>query len=309
MNFGIGVTQLPAVRFHDTDILPLSAPPDHPRIIKSGVGSTQHPKSPRVAGSDMVFTLLYQLEQPELLERLLDTDGTATFFFRMMAYVDSGEDLYVKRDAMEVEIGFLSRGSKDESKPNKGVRYTIGKRDTSSVYKTGPWDLRSAFDSNGGGGTTKAYILAQDSDLAHRIWNNFHLHQLEGPRTRGQNTVRIEWAGMSSAAREKYDRWIAGCRDKVEREKTQSATEYQKLKAEKGINGILADGFEDYKKTALKCRAECGVAVATMRCGKCHFARYCSAACQRDDWKYHKSYCGKEDTWDWTQEKFEDLLK
>ncbi|KAF7364802.1 Ankyrin repeat and mynd domain containing 2 [Mycena venus] len=287
-------TQPPAVRFLNTDILPLS--------------------SPRRPPEDGVATLLHRLGQPQVLERLLDTETTATFALRMKALSSSSgaeEDLYVRREGMDFEMGLVAPESSDETKPKLGVRYTVGERAPSSVYKTGPWIPHSSFDPAVGiaWGGTPAKARAQGAALARKIWEMFYLQNNNTDATLGRAIVCVEWAGMTSDDREKYEKWIAEIKQRDEKDIKEKKIEYEKLKAQIGVDGILADSFEDFKKTLLRCRAECGVAVATMQCGKCHFAKYCSAACQLDDWKYHKQYCGKEDTWDFSNEKFEDLLK
>jgi hypothetical protein len=37
--------------------------------------------------------------------------------------------------------------------------------------------------------------------------------------------------------------------------------------------------------------AECGAAGASFGCSRCHRVRYCGAACQRGNWKAHKTAC------------------
>ena len=38
-------------------------------------------------------------------------------------------------------------------------------------------------------------------------------------------------------------------------------------------------------------RHECEVRGKTKKCASCGFVSYCSVACQRADWKYHKQGC------------------
>ncbi|KAJ7701150.1 hypothetical protein B0H17DRAFT_1195436 [Mycena rosella] len=263
----------------------------YPKTIKSGVDSDQHPKSPRVTGSDGVVTRLHQLGEPELLERLLDVKGTTVFAFRMKANSEKEGDVYITRKGRVVEMGLVATDSSDEAKPTSGMRYTIGE---------------SAPASFGWGGTA-AVARKRGTALALALWRNFHLKGKKVGTRRA--IVRIEWAGMTSSKQTKYDTWMAEFLERVEQENKEYKIEYERLKAEIGINAILASGFEDFKKSSLRCRAECGVEVATLRCSRCHFAKYCSQVCQVDNWKYHKQYCGKEDTWAFGDEKFEDLLK
>ncbi|KAJ7741382.1 hypothetical protein B0H16DRAFT_1378240 [Mycena metata] len=328
--------QPPVVRFLDTDILPLSAPADHPKVIKSGVTSrsSQHPKSPEVDGPDGVVSLLRALGQPELLERLLDTEGTLRFSFRIKPSGskmnnEPEQDFYIVREGVEVEIGFVAGDSTDEKNPKLGVKYIIDDRPSSSPYKTGPWlPQTSIYDKRGMWGGSAEDARAQASTLARDIWQNFRPVQPEvrtdddsEDLTFARAVIHVDWPGIDRA---RYDLWMKAFAERVQKEK-ESRLEYERLKAKIGIDAILASGFEDYRKTFYRCRAQCGVKTAELQCGKCHFARrwfvsssgkneltriigYCSSACQLQDWKYHKPYCGKEDPLILT-EKFEDLLK
>ncbi|KAJ7740254.1 hypothetical protein DFH07DRAFT_839370 [Mycena maculata] len=267
-------TQPPAVRFQDTAILPLSSPVDHPKVIESEVDCNQHPKSPPVTGPDGVATLLHRLGQPGFLERLLDSEGTATFDFRMKPNSDKESDFYIRRNGNEVEIGLVAADSRDETKPTLGVRYDIGPRSRSLPYRTGPWHPQSSSSIGSAWGGTATVARQRGSDLARNLWQNFHL-QNKKVGTSGRAVVCIDWADMDASDRTKYDAWMAEFLEGVEKGNQESKIEYEKLKAEIGVDAILAGGFEDYKKTFLRCRAECGVEVATMRCSKCHFASQC----------------------------------
>ncbi|KAJ7617447.1 hypothetical protein DFH06DRAFT_101457 [Mycena polygramma] len=275
----IGATQPPVIRFQDTDLLPLNSPADHPKVIKSGVASShssQHPNSQSLTGPDGIVTLLYHLSQPEVLERLLDTEGTATFAFRMKPSSDKEGDIYVKRKGLEVEIGLVATERRDERKPKLGIRYTIGARLPSSPYRTGPWLPQASFDPALALGSAwdanPALARTRGAVLARAVWHNFHLQHNSDGKTSGRAIERVEWADMAPSDREKYDKWIADFKQRVEEGNEKHSKEYQKLKAEIGIDAILASGFDDFKKTFSRCRAECGVTVATMQCGKCHFA-------------------------------------
>ncbi len=96
------------MRFEDTELLPASSPEDYPKIIKSGIDEEgQHHLSPEIAGPSGIATLLYRLGRPELLERLLDVEGTHDFDFSMHIESKYFQDSYVRRRGRRVEVSNL----------------------------------------------------------------------------------------------------------------------------------------------------------------------------------------------------------
>jgi len=89
---------------------------DYPKIIKY-----QHHKSPQITGPFGVVTLLHRIGRPQLLERLLDVDGTQEYNFRVHAN-EPFQDVYVIRQGLNVEIGFLDS---DGTLAQHDVRYVI----------------------------------------------------------------------------------------------------------------------------------------------------------------------------------------
>ncbi|KAJ6583942.1 hypothetical protein DFH09DRAFT_911069, partial [Mycena vulgaris] len=165
------------VRFQDTLILPLSSPVDYPKIIKSGIDTTQPPKLPAFTGPDGTATLMHQLGRPEVLKRLLDAEGTATFAFRMKANSEKESDVYIRREGLVVELGFLFRtpAKRFIDGPSPGVRYTVGDRPPAPPYKTGPWTPEASSDAGNAWGGTAAVARDRGTGLARRLWQNFHL--------------------------------------------------------------------------------------------------------------------------------------
>lgn len=61
------------------------------------------------------------------------------------------------------------------------------------------------------------------------------------------------------------------------------------------LKNLLHDRSAQFERVAIQGRLEvcalCGKVGARMRCSRCKSAKYCSAACQRKDWKSHKPIC------------------
>jgi hypothetical protein len=97
-----------------TELLPASSPEDYPKIIKSGIDEEgQHPKSPAITGPCGIATLLHRIGRLQLLERLLDVEGTKEFDLRVRTGEEYLLDVYVQRRGNNVEVNktFYSRAS------------------------------------------------------------------------------------------------------------------------------------------------------------------------------------------------------
>ena len=93
------------IRFLDTELLPASSPEDYPKIIKSGIDEEgQHPKSPKITGPCGIATLLHRIGRPQLLDRLLDVEGTAEYDLRVRTGEKYIQDVYVQRRGKHVEV-------------------------------------------------------------------------------------------------------------------------------------------------------------------------------------------------------------
>lgn len=82
-----------------------SLPPLQRTTLKSGIDEEgQHHKSPEITGPSGLATLLHRIGRKELLERLLDTDGTQDYNLRVITGQKGFSDLYVKRRGVHVEV-------------------------------------------------------------------------------------------------------------------------------------------------------------------------------------------------------------
>jgi len=60
------------------------------------------------------------------------------------------------------------------------------------------------------------------------------------------------------------------------------------------VNAYTEQGIQAGKEAYYKC-ATCQLFFDTIeRCSRCHLTLYCSAACQKKDWKRHRADCVKE---------------
>ncbi|KAK0238941.1 hypothetical protein EDD85DRAFT_828515 [Armillaria nabsnona] len=273
------------VRFEDTELLPASSPEDYPKIIKSGIDEEgQHHLSPAITGPSGIATLLYRLGRPELLERLFDVEGTHDFDFSMHINSKYIQDSYVRRRGRRVEIGFMDEYGEEA---NHGVRYLI--EDPILPYKIGAWKPVSTSDLGSSWGSSEIWIRAQGEAVAKGIWYNRHWN--------GHSISVLRWSGMTEEQKESLDRWRSDFAEKsAERKKKQKAEDDKKLEAFAGTEMPDVEcGMQRYWKRQLRCRADCGVEKGKFNCSRCKRTRYCSVECQKEDWKYHRTYCGTEE--------------
>jgi len=272
------------IRFLDTELLPASSPEDYPKIIKSGIDEEgQHPKSPAITGPCGIATLLHRVGRPQLLERLLDIDGTKEFDLRTITGSTFFQDVYVQRRGNKVEIGFISS---DGEWAHHGVRYLI--LPTTPPYRVGAWSPVSTSDLGSAWGGSQIWVRGQGAAVAKAIW--FHQHF--------NNELEVSWSGISDSEKEELGSWLEERAERLRQEKSIQEIEYKKREALHGDKHFLVEqkmGMDLYRKSLLACRAGCGEENPKLTCSKCKKARYCNAACQKEDWKYHKTLCGVTD--------------
>ncbi|ESK87460.1 hypothetical protein Moror_11608 [Moniliophthora roreri MCA 2997] len=276
------------VRFLDYPRLPATAPEDYPKIIKSGISEDgQHPKSPSITGPDGIVTLLYRIGKPEIIDRLLDFEKTKEFTLRVHTdEKDWYKDVYVKRNRADVEIGFINL---DGIWAAHGVRYRIEK-EPDSLYYYGKWTPISTADLSLGHhwGGCQNWIRKQGGDITKAIMLHRHYNR----------RVDIRWSGLSHEDWEVIQIDLLARRIEYNQEAEKQHEEYKAKKAQYLANDREADIWMDFAeiyRQRLACRADCDEKKPRLQYTKCKFTRYCSAECQKDDWKYHKTYCGKEE--------------
>ncbi|ESK87450.1 mynd domain [Moniliophthora roreri MCA 2997] len=261
------------VRFLDTEILPASAPEGFPKIIKSGIDEEgQHPKSPAITGPDGIATLLYHIGYPEALKRLLDTQGTEEFNLRVYCRSRVFQDVY---------IGFVCTVTGRLA--DHGVRYII-QRDPEQ--RVGKWVPLSTSDLGSSWDGPEDWIRAQGAAVTKGIWFNQHWDR---------ENIDISWSGMSTSDKESLAAFMQERHVKLAQKRAQREAEERE---EMNLIGNSHPNIDTelselrYRKRQMECRAKCGEKNPGLQCSKCKFARYCSSACQAEDWKYHKTYCG-----------------
>ncbi|KIM35352.1 hypothetical protein M413DRAFT_449809 [Hebeloma cylindrosporum] len=274
------------VRFLDTDLLPASSPEDYPKIIKSGIDEEgQHPKSPKITGPSGIATFLYRTGRPQLLERLLDVAGTEEYNLRIRTGEKYLSDIYVTRRGLEVEMGFINS---EGQWAQHGVRYLISPEPEGSPYRVGRWIPLSTSDLGSDWGGTEVWVRGQGAEIAKAIW--FHNHF--------DRDIEVSWSGMTEDEKQDLAVWL---KERSERHAARSkieGDEYDEREVKYGARHHRVEenmGMQVYYKSRMACRADCGEQNPKFSCSKCKIARYCSPACQSEDWKYHKTYCGTEE--------------
>lgn len=263
-----------AVRFLDTELLPASSPKDYPKVIKSGIRDEgQVRNSPAITGPCGIATLLHRIGRPQLLERLLDVDGTATFSFRVHTGREWLNDIYVTRQRRNVEIGFIVGNSWAQD----AVRYTIEHED-GSPYRSGKWKAHSLSNYGTGWERDPISVAVQSAGISKAVW---------WWKYDASPEIDVTWSGITSSEKEDLAAWLQD-------RKARLAEEAKNEEANSENSEPEEDTWHKIRKDRLACRADCGEEKPELQCSSCGVARYCSRACQMDDWKYHKTYCGTE---------------
>jgi len=259
------------IRFLDHPLLPANAGPDVPKIIKHGINDDgpMHPKSPHVSAPDGAVTLMYKMGRDEWLQRFLDVNGTQRF--KLVMKWEPWQDLYIQRDGRAVEIGFLSSYS-TVPQPGPGVRYHI--------QPSGEWTPIATSDLGSQWGGMDVWVRGQGEAIAKGIW--YHT------RWGNASMISIHWAGITADEKEENRIW---CEDFI----GESISRRQKSQ-ESSVDRSGSDTFlqKPSNKKGRECRGGCGTTDAMNVCGRCKETHYCSPECQKDDWKWHKSVCGKD---------------
>lgn len=93
---------------------------------------------------------------------------------------------------------------------------------------------------------------------------------------------------MSDSEKEDLSAWLEERAERLRQERKIEEKEYEEHKALVGDNHDMMEEklmMERYYKSQLACRAGCGEKNPKLTCSKCKTARYCNAACQKEDWK------------------------
>jgi len=99
---------------------------------------------------------------------------------------------------------------------------------------------------------------------------------------------------MTEVEKQDLATWLKERAEQLAERRRIGEEEYEERKAKYGEEYHRKMGMEAYYRSRMACRADCGEQNPKLYCSKCKIARYCDAACQAEDWKYHKTYCGEE---------------
>ena len=92
---------------------------------------------------------------------------------------------------------------------------------------------------------------------------------------------------MTDSEKEDIAAWLEERDEQLRQKRNIEKIEYEKRKALYGDDHFLVEErmvMDIYRKLQLACRAGCGEEDPRLTCSKCKKARYCSAACQKEDW-------------------------
>lgn len=90
---------------------------------------------------------------------------------------------------------------------------------------------------------------------------------------------------MSDSEKEDLAAWLEERDERLRQKKNIAVKEYEERKALYGDNHYMEEEKRAMDKSQLTCRADCGEENPNFTCSKCRKVRYCSAACQKEDWK------------------------
>jgi hypothetical protein len=173
-----------------------------------------------------------------------------------------------------LQIGFIS--NQDGKWANHGVRYLI--LPVTSPYRIGAWSPVSTSDLGSDWGGSDMWVRGQGTAVAKAIW--FHQHF--------NNPLDVSWSGMSDSEKVDLAAWLEERAERRRQEKSIAKREYEERKALHGDDYFEVENkmaMDKYHKSQLACRADCGEENPSFTCSKCKVTRYCSAACQKEDWK------------------------
>jgi hypothetical protein len=127
------------------------------------------------------------------------------------------------------------------------------------------------------------WVRGQGTAVAKAIW--FHQHF--------NNPLEVSWSGMSDSEKVDLAAWLEERAEQLRQKKNIAKNEYEERKALHGDEYFKVEekmAMDKYYKSQLACRADCGEENPSFTCSKCKTARYCSAACQTEDWKVSLTY-------------------
>ena len=122
------------------------------------------------------------------------------------------------------------------------------------------------------------WVRGQGASVAKAIW--FHQHF--------NNPLEVSWSGMSDSEKKDLTAWLEERAEGLRQKANIREDEYEARKALYGDNYnkvINKMAMDSYYKSQLACRADCGEVNPKFNCSKCKKVRYCSVACQKEDWK------------------------
>ena len=98
---------------------------------------------------------------------------------------------------------------------------------------------------------------------------------------------------MSDSEKEDIAAWSEERDEQLRQKRNIETIEYEKRKALYGDEHYLVEermAMDLHNKLQLVCRAGCGEENPKLTCSKCKKARYCNAACQKEDWTVSHTY-------------------
>ena len=140
------------------------------------------------------------------------------------------------------------------------------------------WNPVSTSDLGSHWGGTEYWVRGQGAAVAKAVWFHEHFNCPD---------VEVSWSGMTNSEKQELAAWLGGRAERLRQEKF----EERKAFHGDGIRTVEKDmGMHNYYKSRLACRADCGEKNPKFGCSKCKLARYCSLACQTEDWKVGLTY-------------------
>ncbi|KAF9490423.1 hypothetical protein BDN71DRAFT_191854 [Pleurotus eryngii] len=204
----------------------------------------------------------------------------------MRVYTDEKylQDIYLRRTGCNIEAGFI--GSEGEE-VRHGVRFRIVEEPEGSPLRFGKWLPLSTSDLGADWGGIDSWVRAQAASIAkaiilHKYW---------------RNKLSVSFSGMPASFELDLTKWNEDHKKEMDEVNRAESQRERDIRAEVG-GGKSAMIMRLLQVHQLKCRGGCGVEKASLRCSKCRVVRYCSKECQAEDWKYHKSICGLEESYE-----------
>ena len=148
-----------------------------------------------------------------------------------------------------------------------GIRYRISPEPPSSQYRVGKWVPLSTSDLGSPWGGSDYWVRGQGEAFGKALW--YH-------RFWNKPDVEVRWSGMTEEDKAALDEWLKERSATLEEGSRISRQEYEERKARYRGREYLAEerfGMENYYKSRLACRADCGEQNPQLTCSKCKVAR------------------------------------